>query len=102
MLLRRLAFAGDALTHTVFPGVAIAFVAGRSVFAGALVFGLLSAVLLTFATRVPRIDSDAALGVLVGAFFSVGVVVVSTPGAPTRPISPRCCSGASSPSTAAS
>jgi ABC-type Mn2+/Zn2+ transport system permease subunit len=78
VLLRRLAFAGDALTHTVFPGVAIAFVAGRSVFAGALVFGLLSAVLLTFATRIPRIDSDAALGVLVGAFFSVGVVVVST------------------------
>lgn len=78
VLLRRLAFVGDALTHTIFPGVAIAFVAGSSLFVGALVAGLLSAVLLTVATRIPRVDQDAALGVLVGAFFSAGVVIVST------------------------
>jgi manganese/iron transport system permease protein len=78
VLLRRLAFVGDALTHTIFPGVAIAFVAGQSLFAGALAFGVLTAVLLTFATRIPRVDSDAALGVLVGTFFALGVVIVST------------------------
>ncbi|MCU1451170.1 MAG: ABC-type transporter, integral rane subunit [Acidimicrobiales bacterium] len=78
VLLRRLAFVGDAMTHTIFPGVAIAFVAGQSLFVGALAFGLLSAVLLTAATRIPRVDPDAALGVLLGAFFSVGVIVVST------------------------
>jgi manganese/iron transport system permease protein len=66
------------MTHTVFPGVAIAFVAGQSLFLGALAFGLLSAVLLTGATRIPRVDPDAALGVLLGAFFSIGVIVVST------------------------
>jgi manganese/iron transport system permease protein len=78
VLLRRLAFEGDALTHTIFPGIAVAFVAGQSVFVGALVAGLASAVLLTFASRVRGIDEDAALGVLIGAFFSLGVVVVST------------------------
>jgi manganese/iron transport system permease protein len=78
VLIRRLAFVGDALTHTIFPGVAIAFVAGQSLFLGALLAGLLSAVLLTLATRIPRVDHDAALGVLVGAFFSLGVVIVST------------------------
>jgi len=78
VLLRRLAFVGDALTHTIFPGVAIAFVAGQSLFLGALVAGLLSAVLLTWASRIPTVDQDAALGVLVGAFFSLGVVIVST------------------------
>ncbi len=78
VLLRRLAFVGDALTHTIFPGVAIAFVAGQSLFLGALVAGLLSAVLLTWASRIPTVDHDAALGVLVGAFFSLGVVIVST------------------------
>lgn len=78
VLLRRLAFVGDALTHTIFPGIAIAFVVGRSLFVGALLAGLASAVLLTAATRIRRIDHDAALGVLVGAFFSLGVVVVST------------------------
>src|SRR5690349_23156962 len=78
VLLRRLAFVGDALTHTVFPGVAIAFVAGQSIFVGALIAGLATALLLTVVTRVPRIDHDAALGVLIGAFFSLGVIVVST------------------------
>lgn len=78
VLLRRLAFVGDALTHTIFPGIAIAFVVGQSLFLGALLAGLASAVLLTVATRIRRIDHDAALGVLVGAFFSLGVVVVST------------------------
>jgi manganese/iron transport system permease protein len=78
VLLKRLAFVGDALTHTIFPGVAIAFVAGQSLFTGALAFGVLTAVLLTFATRIPRVDSDAALGVLVGTFFALGVVIVST------------------------
>jgi manganese/iron transport system permease protein len=78
VLLRRLAFVGDALTHTIFPGVAIAFVAGQSLFVGALAFAVLSAVLLTLADGIPRVDSDAALGVLVGAFFALGVVIVST------------------------
>jgi manganese/iron transport system permease protein len=78
VLLRHMAFVGDAMTHTIFPGIAIAFVAGQSLFLGALAFGLLSAVLLTLATRIPRVDTDAALGVLLGAFFSIGVIVVST------------------------
>jgi manganese/iron transport system permease protein len=73
-----LAFAGDALTHTIFPGVAIAFALDRSLFLGALAFGVLSAVLLTLATTVPRVDPDAALAVLLGSFFSLGVIVVST------------------------
>lgn len=78
VLLRRLAFVGDALTHTIFPGIAIALVAGQSLFLGALIAGLASAVLLTLATRIRTVDQDAALGVLVGAFFSLGVVIVST------------------------
>jgi ABC-type Mn2+/Zn2+ transport system permease subunit len=45
--LRRLTFMSDALTHTVFPGVAIAFFTGNSLFVGALVAGVASATLLT-------------------------------------------------------
>jgi manganese/iron transport system permease protein len=77
VLLRRLAFAGDALTHTIFPGAAIAFAVGASLFTGALVAALVSAVALTVATRVLQTDDDAVLGVLLGSFFAVGVVVVS-------------------------
>jgi manganese/iron transport system permease protein len=78
VLLRRLAFLGDALTHAVFPGIAVAFVLDRSLLLGALVAGLMAAVLLTGATRIRNVDTDAALGVLLGLFFSVGVLVVST------------------------
>jgi manganese/iron transport system permease protein len=75
--LRRLTFMSDALTHTVFPGVAIAFFTGHSLFAGALVAGVLTAALLTLATRSRRIDDEAFLALLLATFFSIGVAVVS-------------------------
>lgn len=78
VLLRQLAFLGDALTHAVFPGIAVAFVFGQSLVVGALVAGVAAAALLTFAAHLPRVDTDSALGVLLGLFFSVGVIVVST------------------------
>lgn len=78
VLLRRLAFMGDALTHTVFPGIAVAFALGQSLFFGALAASTLSVLLLTLLTRVRRVDHDAALGALMGTFFAVGVIVVST------------------------
>ncbi len=77
VLLRRSAFASDVLTHTIFPGVVLAFVVGQPLFLGALVFGLLSAVVLSVATRALVADDDVVLGVMLGSFFSVGVVIVS-------------------------
>jgi manganese/iron transport system permease protein len=77
VVLRRLAFVGDALTHTVFPGVVIAFLAGQSIFIGALVAGLVSALLLTTLTSTRRVTPDAALAILLTSFFAVGVVLVS-------------------------
>jgi manganese/iron transport system permease protein len=47
VVLRRLAFVSDALTHTIFPGVVIAHLLDRSLLLGALAFGVLTAVLLT-------------------------------------------------------
>jgi manganese/iron transport system permease protein len=77
VLLRRLAFLSEALQHTVFPGIAIAFVTGQSLFVGALVAALLTIVLLVLLARRPRIDSDAALAVLIAGAFALGVVLVS-------------------------
>lgn len=73
---RRLSFAADALTHTVFPGVVIGFLAG-DVFAGALVAGVLTAVALTLLTRRAELTADAATAVLLAAMFAIGVVLVS-------------------------
>jgi manganese/iron transport system permease protein len=76
---RRLSFVSDALTHTVFPGVVIGFVAGGldGVFLGALVAAVLTAVTLTLLTREGRVSDDAATAVLLTAMFSIGVVLVS-------------------------
>jgi manganese/iron transport system permease protein len=77
VVLRRLAFLADALTHTVFPGIVIAFLAGRSLLLGALAFGLLSALLLSGLTARRRVGQDAALAILLTSFFAVGVALVS-------------------------
>ena len=77
VLLRRLAFVADALTHTVFPGVAIAFAWQQSLFVGALLSAILSAIALTLVTSGRRVDHDAALVAIIASFFAVGVIVVS-------------------------
>lgn len=79
ILLRRLAFMTDALTHTVFPGVVIGYLlAGEGgIFWGALAAGAATAVLLTLLTLHRAINEDAALAVLLTTFFAVGVVLVS-------------------------
>jgi manganese/iron transport system permease protein len=77
VLLRRLAFVTEAVQHTVFPGIAIAFAAGGSLLVGALASGLLSVVLLTVGAGRRRIDPDALLALLVAVFVALGVVVVS-------------------------
>ncbi|MEU4423820.1 metal ABC transporter permease [Actinoplanes sp. NPDC024001] len=76
---RRLSFVSDALTHTVFPGVVIGFLAGGTdgIFPGALVAGLVTAVALTFLTRRGAVTDDVSTAVVLTAMFSVGVVLVS-------------------------
>jgi manganese/iron transport system permease protein len=77
VVLRRLAFMTDALTHTVFPGVVIAHLAGWSLAVGALAFSVLTAVLLTILAANRRVASDTAIAIVLTALFSVGVLLVS-------------------------
>jgi manganese/iron transport system permease protein len=75
--LRRLSFMAESLTHTVFPGVAIAFFLHGSLLLGALVAAVTSAIALTAISRLSTLDDDALLGLLLASFFAVGVIVVS-------------------------
>jgi manganese/iron transport system permease protein len=79
VLTRRLGFVADTMTHTVFPGVIIGFLANgiAGVFPGALAAGALTALLLTLLTRSRRVTDDTALAVLLTAMFALGVVLVS-------------------------
>jgi len=79
VLVRRLSLVADALTHTVFPGVVIGFLAGGidGVFLGALVAAVVTAAALTLLTRTGGLSDDAATAVLLTAMFAIGVVLVS-------------------------
>ncbi|MGI5207694.1 metal ABC transporter permease [Spirillospora sp. CA-108201] len=78
ILLRRLAFIIDALTHTVFPGVVIGYLLSGDgdIFWGALAAGAATAA-LTLLTRHRAVTEDTALALLLTTFFAVGVVPVS-------------------------
>ena len=72
-----LSFVGDALAHASFAGVAIAFVAGQSIYLGAAIAAVVTSLTITFLSRTARISSDTAIGVLFAFAFSLGIVVIS-------------------------
>lgn len=76
--LRNLEFISDGLAHSVFPGLVIGYLAGgtNQIFTGALVAGLVGALLLTFVTR-RGVRSDAGIAVVLTSMFSLGIVLVS-------------------------
>jgi manganese/iron transport system permease protein len=78
VVLRGLSFIGDALSHAIFPGVVIAFLLGRSVFLGALAFGLFTSASIVVLATTRRVKEDSAIGVLFAGSFALGVVLIST------------------------
>jgi manganese/iron transport system permease protein len=78
VVLRGLSFIGDALSHAIFPGVVIAFLLGRSVFLGALAFGVLTSASIVVLATTRRVKEDSAIGVLFAGSFALGVVLIST------------------------
>ena len=78
VVLRRLAFIGDALAHAVFPGVVLAYVAGWPIFAGAMIAGTLTSLAIAVVSRGQRIREDTAIGIFFAGAFALGIVLIST------------------------
>ena len=79
-VLRKQSLVGDAVAHAALPGVCVAyFVIGERNFAaflvGALVFGVLAASFVTFVKAWTRVKEDAAIGLAIGGFFGLGIVL---------------------------
>ena len=68
---------GDALSHSVVPGVAVAYYAGWPFAAGAFVTGLLAAMGMGFVKTKTRLREDAVIGVVFTAFFALGLLLIS-------------------------
>jgi ABC-type Mn2+/Zn2+ transport system permease subunit len=77
IVLRGMAFIGDALSHAIFPGVVIAFLISASYFFGALLFGVITAVAIGALSRNRRVSEDTAIGVLFAGMFALGIVLIS-------------------------
>ena len=82
LVLRRMSLVGDAISHSILPGIAIAFLLTDSrsplvMFAGALGAGLVTAALMEIIQRNSRIKQDAAMGIVFSTMFALGVVLIS-------------------------
>lgn len=84
VVLKGLAFVGDAIAHAVFPGVVVAYLANSSLFAGGIAFGLLTALAVSALSLTRRIREDTAIGVVFAGFFALGIVLISTKPGYTR------------------
>jgi manganese/iron transport system permease protein len=77
VVLRGMAFIGDAVAHAVFPGLAVAFVVGGNLVVGGTVAGVLTAILVAVFSQNRRIREDSIIGVFFVAAFALGIVVIS-------------------------
>ena len=77
VVLKGLAFMGDAIAHTAFTGSAVALLLGVNLYAGAMAFAVLTAVGVVVLARVSRVKNDTALAILFTGLFAIGVLVLS-------------------------
>jgi manganese/iron transport system permease protein len=78
LMVQRLALLGDAISHSVLPGLAIAFMVGGNIFVGAFIAGVLSTMCIAWIKTRSPIKEDAAMGIVFSAFFALGVTLITT------------------------
>jgi len=78
VVVRGMSFLGDALAHSILPGVAIAYVTGGDLFLGGLVAGLAAALGIGWLTRNQALKEDTAIGVVFAGMFALGIAIIST------------------------
>lgn len=77
VVLRGMAFIGDAVAHAVFPGIAIAFVLQGSMLLGGAVAGVVIAVLVTLFSQNRRVKEDTVIGIFFAFAFALGLIIIS-------------------------
>ncbi len=77
LMVQRLALLGDAISHSVLPGLAIAFLMGAYIFVGAFVAGLISTACINAIRTRSQIKEDAAMGIVFSAFFALGITLIT-------------------------
>lgn len=77
VVLRGMAFLGDAMSHGMLPGVALASLTGGNLLAGAALSAGAMALGVTALSRSPRLSQDTGIGLLFAGMLALGVIIVS-------------------------
>ena len=82
VVLRRMALVGDAISHSLLPGITLAFLLTHSrdtlpMMIGAIAAGVLTVALIEAIRYTSRIKTDAAIGIVFSSLFAVGVIMIS-------------------------
>ena len=78
VVLRSMAFLGDAMAHAVLPGIAIAYLLSANLTVGALIAAIVVALGISLLTRQGAVKEDTAIGILFTAALALGVALISS------------------------
>ena len=83
VVVRGMSFFGDALAHSILPGVAISYTASggyvaSNLFIGGLGAGIVSALVIAWLTRKVEVKEDSAIAIVFVTMFALGIAIVST------------------------
>src|SRR5688572_29952684 len=78
VVLKGLAFIGDAIAHATFPGVVIAFMLQLPIYPAAIAASVLTALGIGWVSRRAAVRLDTAIGVVFAGTFAAGVLLMST------------------------
>ena len=81
LVLRRMSMMGDAISHAVLPGLAVAFMITESrtslaMFVGAAIVGVLTALFTEWVRSFGKVDEGASMGVVFTTLFAIGLVLI--------------------------
>ena len=81
LVLRKMSMMGDAISHAVLPGIAIAFILSDSrgsvvMFVGAAIVGILTALFTQWISRFGNVDRGAAMGIVFTTLFALGLLLI--------------------------
>ena len=81
LVLRKMSMMGDAISHAVLPGLAIAFLltsarASLAMFIGAAVVGVITAVFTQCISRLGKVDEGASMGIVFTSLFAIGLLLI--------------------------
>ncbi len=85
VVVRGMSFFGDALAHSILPGIAVSYTAsggyvGSNLFVGGLGAGIVSALVIAWLSRNQELKEDSAIGIVFVTMFALGIAIISTQG----------------------